>query len=289
MWINYSHSIYMCAKTFEALDRELRIRNYSKRTQKTYRYYNEELLRFHQKDSREITREDVAQYLEYMMDRHSSSTGAVVFNALRFYYQEVLGKHIFYSLKPPKQAKYLPTVLSKEEVIRMIEQVVNPKHRCMLQLLYGAGLRVAELTHLRMRDIDVERGVIHVVLGKGAKDRLTLLPESLRDTIKIQRRLKAPDDFLFTSYDNGRLTEATVQKVVGQVAQRANISKTVTPHTLRHSFATHLLENGTDIRYIQELLGHSKLATTQIYTNVTNKFLRDQFEKFHNKRDKSNL
>lgn len=259
----------MCAKMFEALDRELKIRNYSKRTQKTYRYYNEELLRFHQKDSREITREDVAKYLEYVLDTQSSSTGAVVFNALRFYYQEVLGKHIFHSLKPPRQAKYLPVVLSKQEVSHMIQKTENPKHRCMIQLLYGAGLRVSELTHLRMRDIDVERGIVHVVLGKGAKDRITILPEALRDTIKMQRRLKLPEDYLFTSYDGGKMTEATVQKVVAQAAQRAGISKVVTPHTLRHSFATHLLENGTDIRYIQELLGHSKLTTTQIYTHVS--------------------
>ncbi len=256
-------------KTFDTLSRELRIRNYSRRTIESYVYYNRELLRFGEKDPREIRTEDIKEYLDYLARERSASTVSVAYNAIQFYYKEIWHRSFFVHLKHPKKEKHLPTVLSKTEVKLMIERTVNPKHRCMIQLLYGAGLRVGELVRLRMRDIDTSRNMMHVVQSKGAKDRYVMLPEALRETVINQARLKKPDDFLFTSYDNGHLTEATIQKVVGAAAERAQIGRSVSPHTLRHSFATHLLEAGTDIRYIQELLGHAKLATTQIYTHVT--------------------
>lgn len=263
----------MCSKVFEALDRELRVRNYSKRTQKTYRYYNEELLRYHLKDPREITREDITTYLDYILSKHSSSTGSVVFNALRFYYQEVLGKNLFYSLKQPKQAKSLPEVLSKREVQQILDaaKAKNMRTYTMFAILYGSGLRVNELVHLRMQDIDLDRMVITVRGGKGNKDRTTLLPEGLQDILGAQAKTKQGRDFLFTNQHNGtsRITTATVQKILRNLITQINIKKKVTPHTFRHSFATHLLEAGTDIRYIQALLGHAKLETTQIYTHVT--------------------
>ena len=155
----------------------------------------------------------------------------------------------------------------------MIEVLTNPKHRCVVSMLYATGVRVSELTHIKMRDIDLDRMMLRVFQGKGKKDRMTILPLSLKDVLKNQQRLKRPDDYLFTNGRGSKLTEATIQKIVAQAAQKAGVSKTVSPHTLRHSFATHLLENGTDIRYIQELLGHAKLQTTQIYTHVANTVL----------------
>lgn len=263
----------MCSKVFEALDRELRVRNYSKRTQKTYRYYNEELLRYHQKDSREITQEDIVSYLDYVLSVNSSSTGAVAFNALRFYYKEVLSKNIFYSLKQPKQAKTLPEVLSKREVTALLHVAKEKSLRTytMLAILYGAGLRVSELVHLRIQDIDLDRMVITVRGGKGNKDRTTLLPAGLSDTLQAQVNIKQGRDFLFTNQHDGvsGISTATIQKILRNVLSKTAITKKVTPHTLRHSFATHLLEAGTDIRYIQELLGHAKIETTKIYTHVT--------------------
>ena len=205
----------------------------------------------------------------------SSSTLNTAYSALQFYFEKILNRRFFLHIPRAKKEKRLPGVLSKEEVKAIIGRTNNPKHRCMIQLLYGAGLRVGELVRLRMRDIDTFRNTIHIVQSKGAKDRYVMLPETLRDTMKKQARLKEPDSFLFTSYDAGHLTEATIQKVVSEAARRGGIGKSVTPHTLRHSFATHLLESGTDIRYIQELLGHAKLATTQIYTHVTSASLRD--------------
>lgn len=206
-------------------------------------------------------------FLLYISPKHDNILNTA-YSALQFYFQNILRRKFFAIIPRAKKAKQLPVVLSKEEVRRMIDLMANPKHHCMISLLYGAGLRVGELVRLRMRDIDTFRNMILVVQSKGAKDRYVMLPEALRDTMIKQSRLKTTDDFLFTSYDGGQLTEAMIQKVVQQAAQRAGISKVVTPHTLRHSFATHLLESGTDIRYIQELLGHAKLATTQIYTHV---------------------
>lgn len=262
---------------FDNLTRELKIRNYSRRTIKSYLYYNRELLFFRQKDPREITAEDVRLYLEYLSDNHSANTVSVAYNAIQFYYREIWRRTIFANLRHPKRGKYLPVVLSKQEVARLLATLTNPKHHCIVSLLYGAGLRVGEVVRIKMRDIDFDRMLLRVFQGKGKKDRLTLLPKSLHEILRHQNELKKPGDFLFTNNRGvgGRLTEATVQKIVASAAERAGIAKNVHPHTLRHSFATHLLENGTDIRYIQELLGHAKLATTQIYTHVASNNLSE--------------
>lgn len=150
----------------------------------------------------------------------------------------------------------------------MIEQTNNPKHKCIIQMLYGIGMRVSELTHLKMVDIDLERNTVLIRQGKRAKDRFSPIPASLMKTMRTQNRLKQTNDFLFTNSRGGRLTETSIQKVVAQAAKRANISKKVSPHTLRHCFATHLLESGTNLRYIQHLLGHQSIKTTEIYTHV---------------------
>lgn len=262
-------------KTFETLKRELRIRNYSHNTIDSYVYYNRELLRYRQKDPREINTEDIKEYLDYLAGTRSASTVSVAYGALMFYYKEIWRRSFFVALKRPKKEKHLPVVLSKEEVTRMIECTENPKHLCIIQLLYGTGMRVGEIVRLKMRDIDFDRGMIHIKQSKGAKDRFTFLPDKLADTLKKQELLKAPDDFLFTNGRGTRLTERTISAVVGAGARKAGVAKQVTPHTLRHSFATHLLESGVDIRYIQELLGHANIQTTQIYTHVTNPQLKN--------------
>jgi len=252
------------------LRQEMRLRKFSQKTIKSYLLYIEACLRFVQKSPREVDGTDVRNYLDYLATTgKSASTLNTAYSALQFYFGKILCRKFFVHIPRAKKPHTLPEVLSKEEVRRMIESTVNPKHKCMIQILYGTGVRVGELVRLRMKDIDFERNCIRVVQGKGAKDRMGLLPKSIRDLLEGQKRVKQPTDFLFTSYDGGRLTEATVQKVVRSAAQLAAIQKEVTPHTLRHSFATHLLESGTDIRYIQELLGHAKLATTQIYTKVS--------------------
>lgn len=256
------------------LRQEMRLRGFSQKTIKSYLLYIEACLRFVRKSPRDVNGADVRQYIDHLASAgRSASTLNSAYSALQFYFGNVLHRKFFMSIPRAKKPHTLPIVLSKEEVRRMIDCMENPKHKCMIQMLYGTGMRVGELVRLRMRDIDFERKCIRVVQGKGAKDRMALLPKNIRDLLKQQRGVKQPTDFLFTSYDGGRLTEATVQKAVRHAAQIAGVQKEVTPHTLRHSFATHLLEAGTDIRYIQELLGHAKLATTQIYTKVSSQSL----------------
>jgi len=261
--------------TFSNLAQELRIRNYSQKTAKSYIHYNQEFLRFCSKDPREVNTEDIKDYLDFLANEWSASTVSVAFNALLFYYKIIWRRHFFVNLAHPRKEKHLPVVLSKEEVTKLINILANLKHHCIVSLLYGCGLRVSELTHVKMFDIDLDRMFLRVFQGKGKKDRITLLPKSLKIILERQSRVKRPNDYLFTNGRGGRLTETTIEKVVSMAAKRAGIAKNVTPHTLRHSFATHLLENGTDIRYIQELLGHAKLQTTQIYTHVANNNLKN--------------
>jgi len=261
--------------TLENLVQELRIRNYSSKTIKSYLYNNEEFLRFSGKDPRSVGTSDIKNYLDYISQNKSTSSVAVAYNALQFYYKEIWKRSFFLNMKQPKKGKYLPVVLSKEEVAKMIVGTINPKHNCIISMLYGTGLRVSELTHIKMKHIDLDRMLLHVCQGKGKKDRMVIIPQKLKNILDIQSKLKESNDWLFTNGRDNRLTEETIQKIVGQAAHRVNIRKKVSPHTLRHSFATHLLENGTDIRYIQELLGHAKLQTTQIYTHVANKNLQD--------------
>lgn len=252
------------------LIQEMRLRGFSQKTIKAYLGFVKNFIFFTKKSPREVCGADVRLYLETLIkNNRSSSTVNTAYSALRFYFAAVLRRKFFARIPRVKNDRRLPAVLSTQEARAMIEKTINQKHKCMLQLLYGTGMRVGELVRLRMREIDFDRGAIFIVRSKGAKDRITLLPRSLYAVLKKQMKLKAPEDYLFTKYGMGtRLTEATVQKIVKQAAARAGIIKQVTPHTLRHTFATHMLESGVDIRYIQKLLGHNQLKTTERYTHV---------------------
>ena len=264
------------------LRQEMKLRGFSQKTIESYLHYTEEFFRFSEIDPKSAQQSDIKAYLEYLADKnYSSSTLNTAYSALSFYFDKILHRKFFVYLPRARKEKHLPVVLSKEEVKRMIAGTINPKHNCIISLLYATGVRVSELTHIKMRDIDLDRMLLRVYQGKGKKDRMTLLPKSLKDILIRQCKVKTQNDFLFTNGKvgyasqnlptvggGGRLTETTIQKIVSQAAERAGIKKNVSPHTLRHSFATHLLEAGTDIRYIQELLGHAKLQTTQIYTHV---------------------
>lgn len=272
--MNQNH-YYPSQDPMARLRQEMKLRNFSPKTIKSYLYYISNCLKKSSKQARAITGDDIRSYLENLADLGAaSSTLNSAYSALKFYFETILRRKFFFAIPRAKKTQHLPIVLSKAEVRRMIMAVSNPKHRCIVSLLYGTGVRVSELTHIRMRDLDLERMVLLVNQGKGKKDSLTLLPESLKEILIRQSKLKTPDDFLFTNGRGGRLTEASIQKIVAHAATEAGIGKNVSPHTLRHSFATHLLEQGTDIRYIQELLGHAKLQTTQIYTHVADNNLR---------------
>ena len=188
---------------------------------------------------------------------------------MRFYYEIVLGMpNRLYRIERPRVKKKLPIVLSKEDVLKMIESTSNLKHRCIISLLYSAGLRRSELLNLKLSDIDSSRMLIHIEDAKGNKDRYTLLSKKALIDLRSYYKIWKPSDYLFESPKKSKYSANSVGKVVSNAAQKARIRKHVSAHTLRHSFATHLLEAGTDLRYIQLLLGHNSTKTTEIYTHV---------------------
>ncbi|MHC1630862.1 MAG: site-specific tyrosine recombinase/integron integrase [Methanotrichaceae archaeon] len=256
------------------LQKELSIRKYSRRTIKSYIRINRDFLLFSGKRPEEIENKDVNEYLYYVVNQKkvAASTLNVIINALKFYYGEVLKKRFAYEIKRPKKDKKLPVVLSQEEVSRILSSVANLKHRLILMLIYSAGLRVSEVVKLKPEDIDTERRLIHIKGAKGRKDRYTMLSEVVMETIRRYLKVYGQSKWLFPSQDKKKhITTRTVEKIFSNACRKANIKKNATVHSLRHSFATHLLESGTDLRYIQELLGHKSSKTTEIYTHVSNK------------------
>lgn len=256
------------------LEQEMRIRNFSRKTIKAYLYYNKEFLRFASKFTDDVNKQDIRDYLDFLISSNkSASTLNLAINALKFYYQSIMHRKFFdfeTGIKRPKEPKKLPVILSKNEVVRMIDSLENIKHKLMIQILFSSGLRVSELIDLEINDIDFDRKLVHVKGGKGNKDRVTIASEQVLDNINKYLEEFKPLRFVFEGAQAGKkLTTRTIQRVVANAARSANINKQVTVHTLRHSFATYLLENGTNLRYIQELLGHARLETTQIYTKVT--------------------
>lgn len=253
-------------ENLKTLYRELRIRNYSSRTIKSYVHHNQNFLEFIKKSPLEVKSSDIKSYLEYLTNKGKGpSQIKQTIAALRFYYSEVLHRKFFKHIKNPKIPKKLPVVLSKREVRRMIEVTRNSKHRLLIQLMYGCGLRVSEAVKIKIRDLDLDRRILTVRKGKGNKDRQLPIPESLIDSLKdsITRR-----KYLFEGRKN-HIAQKTAHEIVKKSSRKAKITKKVSCHTLRHSFATHLLESGTNLRYIQKILGHSRLQTTQIYTKVS--------------------
>lgn len=253
------------------LQKELSIRKYSRRTIKSYIRYNKDFLLFTGMKPEEIENEDIKKYLYYMIDKNkvATSTLNIILNALKFYYEEVLEKKFIYEVKRPKKDKKLPVVLNREEVHKILNASSNIKHKAILMLIYSAGLRVGEVVKLKPEAIDSERGLIHIKGGKGRKDRYTILSQTALKILKEYYEQYKPRKWLFERAKPGRnITVRTVQAIFKQACKRVGISKKVTVHALRHSFATHLLESGVDLRYIQELLGHKSSKTTEIYTHV---------------------
>lgn len=223
-----------------------------------------------------INESDIRTYLQKLIrEGRSNSYLNMCINAIKFYYEVVLEMpNRFYDIERPRPEEKLPQVLAKEDVMNIIEHTNNKKHRCVVSLLYSAGLRRSELLNLKISDIDGKRMLIKVRSGKGNKDRYTLLSENVLLELRGYYKKWRPQTFLFEGTLGKKYSGESVAKVVREAAKRAGIKKRVTPHILRHSFATHLLESGTDLRYIQVLLGHKSTKTTEIYTHVaTNIFL----------------
>jgi integrase/recombinase XerD len=254
----------------EDLKVELKLRGFSPNTEKTYLYHNQKFLEFTKKEPSDITEADIKLYLAQLLsDDKEKSSVALVRSALLFHYNEILKRGII-SIKTPKIPKKLPITLSKEEIKRLIEAATHEKSKLLIKLIYASGLRVSEALRLKVEDLEAEQRIGWVRGGKGGKDRMVVIGGRVIDELKAFLKVRGiVSGYIFLGKEGKPLTSRTAQKIVSNAAKAAGITKPVTPHKLRHSFATHLREAGQDLRVIQELLGHSSIQTTEIYTHVS--------------------
>lgn len=257
------------------VENELRLRNYSQKTIKGYLSCLSDFLSVC-KNPQKIDIEFIKNYLLGKLNKgFSPQTVNLYLNAIKYFYRDVLKNYTRIDIKFAKRSLKLPIVLSREEIGKIIDSLSNLKHRLLISLSYGAGLRVSEVINLKIKDINLNELTIHIKEAKGKKDRITIFSERLKDELKNLINSKDPNDYLFASERGGKLSERTAQKIFENALKKTGIKKDATFHSLRHSFATHLLEKGVDIRYVQELLGHQNIRTTQLYTKVTNPNLKN--------------
>lgn len=259
-------------ENWTAFQNVLTMKGYSAKTKKVYEGHIRRFCRANATVFLELEENHVRTYVlkQFELGRSHSYVNQLL-SALKLYLGEVYGRPDLVKRTPrPSKQKKLPVVLSLDEVQRLFKVVKNLKHKTILMLTYSSGLRVGEVVRLKVHDLDAARRVLYVRQGKGQKDRVTVLSKVAFDAVRLYMAKENPHEWLFPGPDRDRhLTERSVQKVFTRAREAAGIQKPATVHTLRHSFATHLLEAGTDIRYIQELLGHESIETTKIYTHVS--------------------
>jgi integrase/recombinase XerD len=252
------------------LKRELEIRNFSNKTVTSYIYSVEKFIEYSRVNG--LNENCVKDYVQKNLRLKNSSSVRKDLFAIKFFFENVLNKKLI--VPNPKKNNTLPFILTMEEIKKIIEMTSNIKHVLIIKILYGSGLRVSEVVNLKKKDLNFDEGLIHIRLAKGKKDRFVTIPSSIIEGLKNYCSLE-PGNYLFESNRGGKLSKDTIQKIVQNSARKAEIRKRVYPHLLRHSFATHLLEQGTDLRIIQKLLGHSNIKTTQIYTQISQSSIKN--------------
>ena len=254
------------------LETEIKISKLSPYTLRNYILFNKQLFEHSNKQPALIEQQDIKNFLADKMNNRASSSTIVFLASIKFAYSSLLQKDPTSGIKRPKSEKKIPAVLTKDEVIKLIESSSTAKSKLILQLLYSSGLRVSELVNLKKQDLDFNENIGWVRSGKGKKDRMLILAKKLSNKLKKYSEKHADWNYIFS--EKNPLTTRNIQKIVQKAAFKAGINKHVHCHTLRHSYATHLLENGADIRKIQILLGHSSLNTTERYTHVSSTELK---------------
>lgn len=258
------------------ITKEMTLRNYSRRTIEAYSRVYLDLYKIVKKPLRDISSDELRDYLYKKRQSGLSSQSIALFaNALNFLYAQIYKIRDFQKIRHPKKTGKLPAILSKDDIANILNQIKNKKHRLMIALAYAAGLRVSELVALRVRDLDTKEMTVAVRQGKGRKDRISVLSPKLIAGIESLTAGKNAGEYVFESNRGGKLTATTAQMVFKNALEKSGVNKPATFHSLRHSFATHLLENGVDVRFVQELLGHQNIRTTQIYTHVMNPALKN--------------
>jgi len=258
----------------EAFKSYLNYRRYSKNTIKTYSDALQSFFKFHATENIEqLTIEHLIKFNNehILKNSYSASYQNQVINAIKLFYRNRFNRKMEVDfIERPRREKRLPYVLSKSEVKTILDSPINLKHRAMLSLIYACGLRRSELLNLTLKDVLSDRHLLFIRQSKGKKDRMLPISDKLISMLREYYRAYKPKIWLFEGQNPGeQYSERSIQLVLNQTLVKAKINKPVTLHWLRHSYATHLLENGTDLRYIQELLGHSSSKTTEIYTHVS--------------------
>lgn len=260
-------------------------KRYSNSTKSTYtNYFGDFIRHFRDKELDDISVKDINSYLLELIRKHdiSHSQQNQRINAIKFYYEKVLGREKIYSqIERPRRASSLPNILSTSEIKLIIDSTRNIKHKCIISLLYSAGLRRSELANLKVTDILSDQMQIKIRNSKGNKDRYVGLSKHLLQLLREYFREYKPNEYLIEGQNDKKYSGTSILNVVKRAAINAGIARRVTPHMLRHSFATHHLESGTDLRYIQEFLGHRSSKTTEIYTHVA----KTDISKFKNPLD----
>ena len=255
---------------------ELQIRKYSPRTVEHYCDYAKKYFAWYGQDSGKITLASVKSYLHYLfMKNLSANTIALHISALKSFIKIVFKSSLLDEIKLPGKNKTLPYILSREEVIKILKSITNAKHRTMIAFLYGSGLRVSEVINIKVKDLDPDKKRVTIRKGKGRKDRNVIISKQIMPVLLKYMQNKKKNDYIFTTNLNNIYSVRTVQQIFSKALHKSEIQKHSTCHTLRHSFATHLLENGNNIVDIQKLLGHKSVKTTMIYTKLAKSKLDD--------------
>lgn len=258
------------------LTRELQQRNYSPRTVEIYTNCFSSFFKWINNDISSISREKIIDFVLYLQNQNRAPKSINLYkDVIKFFCSQILKVSFVVDIKLSKEPKKLPIVLSRMDLDRMFSIFQNIKHKLLLMVAYGAGMRISEVRNLRVQDVDFDSLTIHIKWAKWQKDRITILSEKIREELSKYCSLKKSDEYVFESERWGVLHTRTLDNIFHHAKAKAGITKPATFHSLRHSFATHLLENGTDIRYVQVLLGHANIRTTQMYTQVMNPILKN--------------
>jgi integrase/recombinase XerD len=264
-------------KIINDFENHLNIQGYSQKTMEIYVLYLSLFSKYVNKNLKDVNNSDIVNYLSYLKKEKNININSLslILSSIKHFYKEFLKNNILIDIKLPRKSKKIPSVLTIKEIKDLVNATKNERNKLIIEFIFSTGVRVSECVHIKINDLNFDEFTGKVVSGKGNKDRLIILSEKWVNKYKKyleKRNKKIISEYLFCNSKGNSLSVDTIQKFLKDSAKIANITKNISPHTLRHSFATSLLENDVNIRYIQQLLGHSNLNTTQIYTKVnTNK------------------
>jgi integrase/recombinase XerD len=268
------HKAPVCSdELYEKMLNFMVLKNYSTRTIEAYESHLRSFINyFGEENLMELSSDQINEYIHSLMieNNYSRSYQNQLINAIKVYYKTVDNRKLEHiePVRPKSETKY-PVVLSRDEIKKIVKGIRNVKHQTIILLIYGTGIRLGESVNIKVRDVDFDRNLIHIKTGKGKKDRIVPLPILLHKKIRYYIEIYSPSSYLFEGRNKGKYSTRSVQSILKTALNRAGIKKKASVHSLRHTFATHAVEEGTDIRLIKEILGHTNIKTTEIYIHIS--------------------